>query len=225
MHAANQEQGMVTKSYLRSFKRFIDNLQNFDNLNIHFEKNEHEVLDKNRPRVMDPVNPYNNLAQNWDPKSVQLVKDYARESNRRLEFLANLRMARLDQLFVPQPVYRQDMRDIFEYNPTKSQWMVGTKAFSLLPDLKVRNECFHTDYKLWHRLEILKTYFQLAILASGASGCDENQIKEAVQNTISTQVCNTKLAWTTAEDEHDNYDVTFTIPMSNQKAVRISYRL
>lgn len=80
VYAANQEDKMGTKSYLRSFERFIKNLQNFDQLNIHFESNENQVLDKNRPRVIDPVNPYNNLANNWDRKSIELMKQYANET-------------------------------------------------------------------------------------------------------------------------------------------------
>ncbi|XP_055298386.1 2'-5'-oligoadenylate synthase 1A-like [Sitodiplosis mosellana] len=226
VYVAKQEENMETKSYLRSFKRFIDYLKNFDNLNIHFETDEHRVLNKSRPRVMDPVNPYNNLAKNWDRQSIQLVKAYAHESNRRLEVLANSRAARLDQLFEPQPVYRPDMGEMFERNPTKIQWLVGTETFSRLPDLKVRNERFHTDHKLWGGLENIKKYFQFAILASTVSSCDENEMKEVVLNTISRQIYNSKVTRVSAEGEkHEDYDVTFTIPSSNQTAIRISYRL
>lgn len=223
VYAANQEEKMGTKSYLRSFERFINFLQNFDNLDIHF--GEHQVLDKNRPRVMDPVNPYNNLAKNWDRKSVELVK-YAKETKRRLDTLANIRTVRLDQLFEPQPVFRPDMSGMFEYNSNESQWLVGTTASVSIPDLKVRNERFRTDFKLRNGLDILKVYFQIAVYVSRASSYDENKMKEAVQNTICKQVYNTEFTWCSAGNEkHEDFDVTFTIPFSNQNAIRISYRL
>lgn len=225
VYAANQEEGMQTRSYLRSFQRFIKYMQNFDNLNIHFERNEGQVLDKNRPRVIDPVNPYNNLTKNWDPKSIQLIKDYAIESNRRLQALANGGPARLEVLFEPQPVYSLDMRQIYKYGQTeRSQWLVSTDTFSLLPDLKIRNEKFHTDDQLWIFLDLLKKYIQMTVFASNASSCDENYTKEAVGNTIAKQVCNTKLSWCSRNDQHEDYDVTFTVPFSNQKAIRISFR-
>lgn len=226
VYAANQEEKMTTKSYIRTFKRFIDYVKDFGNLNIHFENDEYGVLDKSWPRVMDPVNPFNNLAKNWKPTSIEKVKEYAKESHRRLEVLRNDRMARLDQLFEAQPVYRPDMREIFGCNPSKSQWLTGTKTFSLLPDLKVRNELFHTDPKLCRGLEIVKNYFRCAVVASRASGCDEKQTGETVQKTISKQIFNTELTWSPAENEqHDDYDITFTIPCSDEKAVRISFKL
>lgn len=223
VYAANQEDKMETKSYLRTFERFINYLVHFDNLDIHFEKNGYQILDKKQPRVIDPVNPYNNLAKNWDQASIRLVKQYANETKRRLNILASSRMALLNSLFEPQPVFRTDMREIFR----TQHWLVGqTATVSMLPDLKIRNEYSRTDYKLWKGLEILKVYFQLAICISRASGSDESQINETIKNTISKQVHNADLPWGPAENEkHEDYDVTFTIPTSNQKAIRISYRL
>lgn len=227
VYAANQEQGMEKKSYLRSFERFIQYLRNFDNLNIHFESNGYQVYDNSRPRVMDPVNPYNNLAKNWDSMSIRLLKQYASETERRLNTLANARVARLDQFFEPQPVFRSDVFEIFNKNPNKSQWLLGTiTSVSRLPDLKIRNEDFRKDFKLSRGLEILKLYLQLAICTSRASSMDENQMKEVVQNTICKQVLNTTFTWISAfTEKHEDYDVTFTIPTLDEKAIRISYQL
>lgn len=227
VRAANQEEKMDTKSYLRSFERFINYLQHFDDLNIHFEMNEHHVWDTSRPRVIDSVNPYNNLAKNWDRKSIELVKHYAKETKNRLDFLANRRLVHLNQLFEPQPVFSPDINKIFPKDDYQSHWLVDQIAtVSMLPDLKIRNERFRTDLKFSIGLDILKVYFQIAICASRASRFDENQIKEIVQNTISKQVYNANLTWSSAGNErHEDYDATFTIPISNQEAVRISYRL
>ncbi|XP_031640198.1 2'-5'-oligoadenylate synthase-like protein 2 [Contarinia nasturtii] len=224
VHAAIKEQNMDRKSYLRSFKRFIEYLRNFSNLNIHFEKNEFDVFDNSRPRVVDPVNPYNNLAKNWDWKSIQLVSAYANETDRRLQWLANVRAIRLDQLFESQPSYRPDIGEIFK----SKDWLVSTINYSLLPDLKIRNEIFHKDSKLRYGLDIIKNYFQIAIITSNASSpnCDENQILTSVESTISKQIHNSEMAWKVPENEnHEDYDVSFTMPVSDKRAIRISYSL
>lgn len=239
VYAANQEECMAKKSYLKCFQRFIKYVQNFDQLNIHFEKNEQQVLDKNRPRVIDPVNPFNNLANNWNRKSIELVKHYACETERRLNILESSRLVDLRQLFEPQPVYRSELGEIFVYNPNRSQWLVGsTTSRSLFPDLKIRNERFGSDFKLRLGLEALKLYFQIAIctggassgdvekIKGGASSGDVEKIKEAVQKTINKQVSNVECTWSSAGNEkHEEFDITFTIPIPNQKAVQISYRL
>lgn len=223
VYAAKQEEQMEKKSYLRSFERFIQQLMNFEYLNIHFHS-EHEVLDKSRPRVMDPVNPYNNLANNWDRRSIELVKQYARETKRRLDYLACICAARMDQLFEPQPVFRPDIGEIF---PSDSNWLVSTTTtVSSYPDLKIRNEQFRKDHKLSTGLEILKIYFQSAICTARASGLDVSQIQETVINTINKQVFNKECTWSAAENKkHEDYDVTFTIPSTSGNAMRISYRL
>lgn len=223
VYAANKEQNFETKSYLRSFDRFIKYLQDFDNLNINFNNNnDHKHKQHHGPSVIDPVNPYNNLAKNWDQKSIKLIKAYANESNLRLQFLANHHVAHLDQLFEPQPVYNVDMKEIFG---TISRWIVGTKTFSLQRDIKIRNERFHTDHKLVTALEFLKKIFQFATCVSKASDYDENKMKNVIKNTISRQILGTETTWIPTDDNDEDYDVTFTIPFSNQKALCISYRL
>lgn len=226
VYAANHEEKMEKKSYLRSFQRFINYLQNFDDLNIHFEEDEHQVLIKSRPRVMDPVNPYNNLATEWDRKSIGLIKSYANETKRRLDILASTPTAPLNKLFEPQPVLLPEIREIFGCNSTK--WLIGTTATdSLFPDLKIRNKRFGNEKNLRKGLEILKVYFQFAICTSRASGYDESKTQEVMQNTIDKHVDNTESTWSSSSsnDKHEDYDVTFTIPSLNQKAMRISYRL
>lgn len=226
VNAANQEENMQSHSHLRCFDRFIKCLQNFDQLNIHFG-NEHQVADKSLPRVIDPVNPYNNLAINWDRQSIELVKSYANETQRRMNSLASWRLIDLHLLFEPQPVFRIEVGEIFVYNPNKTQWFISSiAANSLLPDLKVRNERFGTDPKLRFGLEVLKVYFQIAIHTAVASGGDVDKLKEAVQKTINKQVINKQCTWTSVHNEkHDDYDITFTIPIPSQKAIQISYRL
>lgn len=141
-------------SYLRCFTQVVNYLQNFDQLDIVFEKEykfpEHQILDNSRPRVMDPVNPYNNLAKNWTKNSIELMKLYANETYRRLECLAHENIIRMDFLFDPQPT----------------------------------------------RLQIYQT--------------SNHIIKKPVE-------------W--KNEKHNNVDVTFEVPISNEESIHVTYRL
>lgn len=226
VYAANQELNMGNKSYLRCFQRFITYLQQFDSLNIHFGMQEHQIWDKTRPRVVDPVNPYNNLAKNWGRESIQLVKRYAGETNRRLSILAQMRVADLNQLFEPQPVYIPNMWETFGLK--NAAWFIGIYAnVSMLPDLKVRNERFHKDFELRNGLKFLMAYLQIVTCISKALRMNTTQTQEAVQKMLSKQVFNNPNPnWKPAVNvSHEDFDVTFTIPLTEQKAIQVSCRL
>lgn len=67
---------------------FIDLLKKFEVLNVVFQKDEllnHRVMDNSRPRVIDPVNPYNNLAKNWSSSSKKQIMECANETYRRIQ--------------------------------------------------------------------------------------------------------------------------------------------
>lgn len=126
VHAAKQEEMCEEISYLRCFKRFIKYLRNFEDLNIqivHFKKKKRAVVDKNRPRVIDTVNPYNNFVNNWNQKAIELVKFYADETKQRLDYLGSRGLIDLRLLFEAQSVYG-------------SEQQFG----SFLPDFKIIND-------------------------------------------------------------------------------------
>lgn len=95
MHRTNcrEEEELETKiSYLRCFKRFAEYLKEFDNLKIQFGEYEHQFLVSPKfgdyPRIMDPVNPYNNLAKSWSSSYTKLEQ---------LKLYANVLYDRLDK--------------------------------------------------------------------------------------------------------------------------------
>ncbi|KAJ6649639.1 2'-5'-oligoadenylate synthase 1 [Pseudolycoriella hygida] len=160
--SANKEEKMGRTSYLRCFQRFIKYVKNFDGLNVHFEETDDHVLDKQRPRVIDPVNPYNNLARNWDKESIERIQFYATETDGRLQHMARARSARLDLLLEPQPSFLPFMAQLFPYKP--NCWLVSLRTCtSTLPDLKIRNKVFYKNIALRAAIEILKNYFQMTI--------------------------------------------------------------
>lgn len=101
------------------------------------------------------------------------------------------------------------------------------KLCQIIPHRLIWKFAMQKDFELQRRLDILKNYFQLMMYAAMASpNCNENQVKESAKKLISTQVFNKPdINWVVAShDNHDDYDVTFTVPLPNQKAIRVSYR-
>lgn len=231
VYAAMKERNYDSLSHLRCFGQFLKYLMKFDELNIVFENEykfpEHQVLDNGRPRIMDPVNPYNNFAQNWSEKSIELIKAYANETYRRLQILANGCIIQLNVLFVPQPMHLPSLIDAFPNNKSCSQWLIGCYDYNLLADLKIRNNKLMADFRFRNALEILKNYFRfMAYSVMASPNCSATEMQKSVQDLISSHVLNEKKSWVTAIDEkHEDFDVTFTIPFSKEKAIRISYRL
>lgn len=80
-------------SYLKCFIRFLLMLIRFDELNVEFPMGnsvfrEHlQFMDDQRPCVIDPVNPYNNLARNWKSDAQDLIANYAEATFERLQDL------------------------------------------------------------------------------------------------------------------------------------------
>lgn len=186
---------------------------------------EHQVLDNGRPRLMDPVNPYNNFAKNWSEKSIEWLKYYANVTNRRLQILADGKIAQLSILFEPQP-HMPLLSELFPYGSNYTQWLVGCLDYNSLPDLKIRNNKFLEEPRRRNGLEILRNYFHFMIYAVMASpNCSEMDVKKSIQDLISSHVINTKIEWVSSAEKHEDFDVTFTVPFSNARAIRISYRL
>ncbi|XP_037052323.1 uncharacterized protein LOC119085891 [Bradysia coprophila] len=80
--------------YLKSFIRFLDNLMNFERLNVSFNRcnamfKEHPPGDSKVPRVIDPVDPYNNFASYWhgSTSEIETLKNHAASTMDRLHDL------------------------------------------------------------------------------------------------------------------------------------------
>ncbi len=68
--------------YLKAFMRFLEKLVNFETLDVSFKRcnpvfKQHPPGNSAIPRVIDPVNPYNNLAENWSGKNIDTLKNCA----------------------------------------------------------------------------------------------------------------------------------------------------
>lgn len=78
--------------HLRAFIRFLDMLTNFEQLNVSFNRcnamfKEHPPGESAVPRVIDPVNPYNNFIKYWSGKMIEALKCRAASTMDRLGHL------------------------------------------------------------------------------------------------------------------------------------------
>lgn len=79
--------------HLKAFIRFLLLLMRFDELDVIFEMDPQifgkhlQHIDTELPRVIDPVNPYNNLVRNWNTKMRAWIVKYAEETYERLRDL------------------------------------------------------------------------------------------------------------------------------------------
>lgn len=50
------------------------------------------------------------------------------------------------------------------------------------------------------------------------------KVKDTIESLISSHVFNKEVKWIPSTNQHEDFDVTFTVPL-NGKAIQISYRL
>lgn len=74
--------------HLKVFLRFLKLLIDFEKLDLVFNLglfNDHEVIDKIPPRVIEPSNPYNNLVHNWSNELQSLIAQRAQDTYNQFE--------------------------------------------------------------------------------------------------------------------------------------------
>lgn len=231
VYAAQKEANYPSKSQLRCFTTFIHLMQNFECLDVVFEGEykfrEHQVTDNSRPRVMDPINPYNNLARNWSVSAQNQIKRYANETYRRLQNIYSTRKVDYNILFDYQGFPRPPVSVPID----KVKWYYDVGQATRVPDLKIRNETKRSDpinalllqgtqHLLQHKLN--------STLVSDAN--DENNIEINITEGIDTHIRGQPhQAWSPAFGvgaSHEEYDATFTIPMGDKgKSVKLSLNM
>lgn len=204
------------RSHLRCFSDIIRMLQSFDGLNIVFmdeyKMPEHQPPVKTSPRVLDPANPYNNLAENWKYADQNLLKGYAAETYRRLCSESNSSPMRMDIVFEPQPSMRHYVVEML-----KNYHFLLEPAVTHVTDVKleIRKASINRT-----GVELLKYYLDYAWVACLASP-NKVPLMPALQKAINKHIGNFK--WESSIGRHEDYDGTFTFP-SDAGSVSISFR-
>ncbi|XP_067138960.1 2'-5'-oligoadenylate synthase 3-like [Centruroides vittatus] len=147
LYVAKEEQRKYSNvSILRAFREFLQLMTNLDNLNIvfgeHYSFNEvDDYIRMQRPLVLDPSNPYNNLAYPFIQK--ETVKDD-------FEQFAAITISRLEQffrdlnvnaIFDPQPL-QAPIEDVRRSVPPIENWLftVEEENSNKNPNVIIRNE-------------------------------------------------------------------------------------
>lgn len=78
--------------HLKAFIRFLEAVMKFESLNVAFNRcnamfRQHPPVENVIPRVIDPVNPYNNLVNYWNIDSINSLKDMARATHTQIQHL------------------------------------------------------------------------------------------------------------------------------------------
>ena len=114
-------------SIFRAFRLFLIKVETIDQQEVIFtdfyDKTKiPDYIEKQRPLLMDPTNPFHNLMVNFDLSVQQLFSKYATESLKRL----NHGFPDFKSLFQPQPVLVNVDPEIDHLQPVK--WLISSES-------------------------------------------------------------------------------------------------
>lgn len=240
VHAAKMERASgapTNKMYLRCLGRIMDYIIKFDSLKIIFEneyangylKNVAKQMSANPPCVLDPSNPYNNLAKAFSdkPRMKDLLVSYAKETKNRLHQVFGFRLENsfqaLEYVFQPQPLVIPDLPT----NIRNAKFLVGCDRQVLnYPDRTIRNNRIEKDPSLLRIFDLMEVYFTLVMsIYKSDKGASLNQVQNLLTKTIDQSIHGHEpRLWSSASDLHENYDVTFTLNFGNKGCLKISMK-
>lgn len=232
------------QSILSAFDTFLALMQNFGQIKVEFhdfdplqpqrsidhypdfKSNDH--LKRTTPFVIEPANPFNNLAKGVKPSQMKLFEMFAAETRRRLNLYVIIKSVAhipLDQVFEPQPTIFVYMSDLMKKFISNLQFMVSSKVNDgpSSPTMTIRKE---EKYKSVEMQMVLK-HFQsvFSIVAQGFISsknwdqkltADESshELQIKIQELIDINILglsNTR-TWSSATNRHEDQDITFSIP-------------
>jgi hypothetical protein len=216
-----------TRSMLRAFRRFLNRLVNCDQISIIFSNFYHRdsVPIPNKPYLIDPTNPYNNLFGNIPPDFLPTMAKSSKETLQRLDRCEISFPVGLEILFDPQP----DLRSLFPSN-------INTNSISTI--ISCNQNCNEKSKRLIVRrntfdsntLDKMKDLMNhtLKYLVTVASTKSEDDIaKNSIQTTeqfLNRSLYKENRQWISADKNHGDCDITFILPLNTAKndAVYIS---
>ena len=214
-------------SILRAFRLFLKSVENLSTQRVIFTDfyRESDIPDQiwqQKPLVMDPSNPYNNLMYNFKPANQELFSQCAKVSLSRLvrverQVQYNHGYPDFKLLFLPQPKPVEVGPQI--QMPKPDGWLVGTESRSrpLQPNLIVRNSSLGNDKLVLGNIKkILSSFLYVADMEAQDKGANrkrfaQDRIKETVDDLFGD-----KREWSTSHNSHADYDVTFEIPIGRE---------
>ena len=207
-------------SIFRAFRLFLKKVEMIDQQEVIFtdfyDKTKiPDYIAEQRPLLMDPTNPFHNLMVNFDSSAQQLFSQYARESLNRLE---TVDFPDFKGLFQPQPKLFQAGPEMNLPEPVN--WLIGSRSRNQFfqPNLKVRKSSLDSDkHALSNIKKILSAFLFAADLVAQHTGADKIEfVKYSIHEAIDDLFHGSRRSWTSSQECHENYDVTFEIPIGRE---------
>ena len=212
-------------SILRAFKLFLKKVETINSQRIivtgfYRESDVQSNILQQRPLIMDPSNPYNNLAFNF--KDRNLFSQCARESLQRLERMETSSGLRdFKSIFLPQPK-PVEMGPQIEVGAEKilfrmpSKWLVGaeTRARQIQPNLTVRKSSLSNYTPVLENIKKFLSAFLFVVDMEALDGGIDRKIfaRDRMAETIDSLFDRNRHNMC-YQGNHATYDVTFKIPI------------
>jgi len=221
-----EENNQSSPSILRAFNRFLENMKNLDKIGISFQS---EVLNLTcsppefpKPFIIEPSNPFNNLAKGIKPRAMEQFKKFAGETLRRLknEVLQWSRLGYfpLELLFEAQPRIVKPGT-----GATPSRRLVDViECTRKNPRMIVRNDKkFGKEISAMQRTVQNSLFTQIhALTSAGKPGVSDFDVQELAIGQVARHAYGVdKLNWgfgSAATERHEDFDVTFELPYADQ---------
>lgn len=214
---------MSSNKHSDAFVNFLQQIINFENIDIVFLDeyrllNGHRPTDVMLPRLMDPVNPYNNLGRHFTTKSqvIPALKAHARntyQNLRNLISMPDLQLYHSIDLF--DPLLMNGVKVIKfspKYNPR------GIRRFK---DVDIRHKMNDVDRK--------KIQFIQLCLSAVCKKLEErygpNNLEIVIEALVKILTAKLKAVTRMATDKyrHDEYDATVLLQTKESGAIRCSF--
>lgn len=222
LHAAKEEERTFsTVSILTAFRKFLESMKNLNSVMIVFEKyykigDVDEYILKQRPLVLDPANPYNNLAYPFI-KTYQIRKSFekfATETIHRLAMYNAIYNLNVNTIFNPQPT-QVPIEEVRKSVPAFENWafQIKEEISNKRPNLIIRNEK-RVDIS---GIEIIKHYLLKNISVFNNDIKTKNVMQDEIVKIVSHDILNESFSRELGptDKKHEDYDVTFEIPSKN----------
>lgn len=223
--AKAEEKIYPTVSILRAFRNFLESMTHLNDMKIIFEDyykindiNDIRINDilEQRPLVLDPSNPFNNLAhpliQNQNAK--EIFQKFAMTTLDRID--RGFSNYCFNRIFDPQPAVApiEEVKKSLPSVKIIDSWIFTIKEekSDKSPSIIIRNE-EKTD-KLG--VEIVKHYLSKNINVLNNDIKTKHEMDELIKRIISDTIYNeTFIKWSATDKKHEDYHVTFIIPTKN----------
>lgn len=207
---------------------FLKLIGDFDKRTIAFREeykfSEHQMSSNETvPYVMDPSNPYNNLASQY--KYRHTLKMYAKETMDRIVrakrsiecFTIGGDKSLMEYIFSPQPLHI----DTIPTQLLSANYLVGTRTeVKWFPDLKVRNKNISPDIMM--HVDIIQNYLAIKLAAYSRVKLTNQIVRGLIQEVVRDGIFNKPISLHPSELKHEDCDVTFTLPSGEEGCALLS---